>query len=186
MKTFKLLSTLALLLLSYPVANAHGPSTAPAKCPGIEGVREMEDLAQDGKTVVIFTERKPISTSYSDGDGFHYFMMNKSEQSKVKPVIKITVLSNKNDIIKTYKFDRWKDYSHIKNKSIADFNFLEFVQEKLNGPFDVYINLSKEKRKKISLKKVPYKLSVEISDHKGRNICRYQYDYGSIYQHDDH
>lgn len=166
-------------LIATQIAYAHAPSR-PAQCKGIFGIREMQDFRNDGTEYINYT-KTPLYSSQNDETFFQYFAMNKSVQRQLDPVVNISILNHKKGVIKTYSFNKWADHQNFKDMAYAKFNFQQFIRANLSGPFDVYINLNKEERAKISLDDLPYSADISITDEQGKVLCSYSYAYASNY-----
>lgn len=168
---------LLLNLTVLQIAYAHAPSK-PAKCKDVMGIREMQDFKNDGSEFINYT-KTPLYSAQSDETFFHYFAVNKALQRKLSPVVEIKILNNSNKVINSFKFDKWVDHSHFRELAYAKFNFQKFIHKNLNEPFDIYINLDKAERAKISLNTIPYSAEISVLGDDGKSICQFNYAYGA-------
>lgn len=171
---------LILNLIGLNFSLAQQPSKA--QCKDVFGIQEMQDFRNDGSEFISYT-KTPLYSSQNDEMFFHYFAINKSTLRKLNPTLSIDILSNSKKVIKNFKFDKWGDHQHFKDLSYLKFNFQKLVRSNLSGPFDVYINLNKEERAKVSLDAVPYSAHITMRDEHGKEICSFDYAYAANYHH---
>lgn len=170
-------SFLILLISSYSWAHSE---TKPAQCPEVVGIKEMQDFRNDGSEYIRYS-KTPVYTSQSDETFFHHFAIKKGYQKQHSPELTVSILNHKKNKIKSYKFSKWADHSEFKDLAYLKMNFQDFMKAALSGPFDVYINLNKSERDKISLNTVPYSAAIEIKRQDGKSLCKFEYQYGNTY-----
>lgn len=175
-----LVLTLNLLVINFAslqLAQAHAPSK-PAKCADVVGIREMQDFKNDGTEFINYT-KTPLYSSQSDETFFQYFAINRSLQRQVNPTIEIKILNNAKKVINSFKYDKWEDHNHFRDLSYAKFNFQSIMRKNLSEPFDVYVNLDKAERAKISINTIPYSAQISVITDGGKTMCSFDYAYGA-------